>query len=346
MRTEQIIFEAKEAGRMQARCDSDSESRRPSIAIDDNGMLIQRGFLAPVSRSSSQNSLAPTLTTSSASSSFNADFITPATSFESSAPGYTRPTGSLYHAPEFRRLRNESATSLLLPVQHPPLEVAWKPRPGMGERRQTWQSASKRVSQSSPNSYRRDEGRLGISQHEAILTAQKMVERVSQSTPSSYKDDNGLEICRKPTAFGAKRAVPHVASSAASLLSDSLVETKMKQNAEAQRRSAPQALIKRNGMCCDDFSQRSAPGSSTGRVTAFGGCEQQNSIVLENHQPQLKQKEAGDAKHNDAAIASDSEDDFIDESDVAIMRNRNCYAERRALNDARGRVPSDRFWRS
>ncbi|KAF7186944.1 hypothetical protein HII31_11738 [Pseudocercospora fuligena] len=335
MRTEQIIFEAREAGRMKARCDSDNESRRPSITIDDNGMVIQRGFLAPVSRSSSQNSLARTLTNSSASSSFNAEFITPATSFESPGPGYSRPTGSLYHAPEFRRLRNESATSLLLPVQHPPLEVVWKPRPGMGERRQTWQSASKRVSQSSPNSYKGAEGGLEMSQHEAILTAQKMVQRVSQSIPSSYKDDNGLEISKNPTAFGAKRAVPRVASPAASLLSDSLMETKMKQTAKAQRRSAPEALMERNGMCRDEVSQRSVPGSITGRATAFGGREQQTSPVPKNDQPQLKQKQAGDAEDEDAAIASDSEDDFIDESDVAIMRNRNCYAERRALNDAR-----------
>ncbi|EME87139.1 uncharacterized protein MYCFIDRAFT_84263 [Pseudocercospora fijiensis CIRAD86] len=328
MRTEQIIFEAKEAGRrMKASCDSDTESRRSSITIDDNGMIIQRGFLAPVSRSSSQNSLACTLTNSSASSSFIADFNTPATSFGSPAPGYSRPTGSLYHAAEFRRLRKESATSLLLPVQNPPLEVVWRPRPGMGERRRTWQTANHRASQSTSSSYKGDESALGSSKRDQGSAATTEVQRVSQSTPSSYKDDNGMKISKDPTEFGAKRAVSRVASPSASLLSESLMESRMKQKS----RSAFEAQMKRSGEC-----------GSTGKTPNFGGREQRSSSLLENGQSPLKQKEPArsDSEHAEddgAAIASDGEDDddFIDDSDVTIMRNRNCYAERRALNDAR-----------
>lgn len=141
--TEQVFYEAR------ARPNSTVLDRRPSIVIDESGCVIQRGFMIP-SRSSSQSSLARTPTNSSI-----ATDGTPASPIECPRPGYARPTGSLYDAPEFAALRTKSASSLCPPSEH--LGGGGAGHPGRLERRQTWQLKSARSSSNASSRWNDDD---------------------------------------------------------------------------------------------------------------------------------------------------------------------------------------------
>lgn len=117
--TEQIIWEAKQ------RPSSLKGSRRSSTTIDASGCKVVRGFLLP-SRSSSRSSGASTH-----------EIEVPgllASPIEAASPGFFRPTGSLYHAPEMAILRSDSESSL-----HKPSDRATFLRPPqLGGRSQTF----------------------------------------------------------------------------------------------------------------------------------------------------------------------------------------------------------------
>lgn len=94
--TEQVFWEAR------YKPESVRSSRRSSTVVDAAGCKITMGFLLPSrsARGSSSDTQIPR---------------TPASPMVEAAPGFSRPTGSLYHAPEMAVLRSNSESSLHRP---------------------------------------------------------------------------------------------------------------------------------------------------------------------------------------------------------------------------------------
>lgn len=99
----------------------------------------------------------------------------------------------------------------------------------------------------------------------------------------------------------------------------------------AKRQSVPEVQAKQKTILQRKCDQRSAPESSTGQLPKQDESEQPQS------QPEQRGKESKVelAEGSKEAIESDSEDDYMEESDVTIQRSRNGYAARRAQNDAK-----------
>lgn len=125
--TEQIIWEAKHKPGSLKGC------RRSSTAVDATGCKITIGFILP-SRPSSRSS--------SASSSDTQSPGTPASPLEEAIPGFFRPTGSLYHAPEMAVLRSHSDSSLHRPSEtgalHRPPQLGGRSNTFNGRRASCW----------------------------------------------------------------------------------------------------------------------------------------------------------------------------------------------------------------
>lgn len=112
--------------------------------MDDTGCRVTRGFVLP-SRSSSADS---------SDSSLGAETPgTPASPLQDATPGFKRPTGSLYHAPEMAILRSHSDASL-----HKPTDMGQFQRPPqLGARSQTFngrRASCWRVSEQEPSEHR------------------------------------------------------------------------------------------------------------------------------------------------------------------------------------------------
>lgn len=102
--------------------------RRPSTVVNEDGCIVQRGFLVPNRTSPSHPRTARP---------------PPATYWP--IQGFPRPTGSLFDAPELRVLARKHPESLHRPTKSAgDLEHMANPnsKPSMGERRQTWQSGA------------------------------------------------------------------------------------------------------------------------------------------------------------------------------------------------------------
>lgn len=102
--------------------------RRPSIVVNEDGCIVQRGFFIPNRTSPSHPRTART-----------------ACATYKPIRGFPRPTGSLFDAPELRILAKKHPESLHRPTKSAgDLEhmAHCDSKPFMGERRQTWQSCT------------------------------------------------------------------------------------------------------------------------------------------------------------------------------------------------------------
>lgn len=117
---------ASDFGRIERK--QEMPERRPSIVVNKDGCIVQRGFLIP-NRTSSSHPRTPR----------------PCPRTYKPIQGFPRPTGSLFDAPELRALAKKHPESLHRSTKSAgDLEhmATSNSKPPMGERRQTWQSGA------------------------------------------------------------------------------------------------------------------------------------------------------------------------------------------------------------